>query len=159
MLRMIVPALIAGVLTACYTYAPATVETVSPGEDVRARITPTATESLPVGLRPEDGVLKGELLDRDDGTLTLFVSAADRQEGFFTEDLRQRVNVSASDIVVLERRTLNKSRTYFATGVGIAVVTAVSLRILSGKAGGNTIDRPDPGPSATRIPLFILHHR
>lgn len=155
-LRAAVLVLSAASMVGCYAYAPASLETIAPGETVRARLTPQARERLPAQVRGADGTLQGELLEHDDGGLTLFVPTAVRQEGFYAEDLHQRIMLSTADVVEVERRQLDRSRTYALIGVAGAAVVAVAIETLSGKTGGNTIDHTNPGPSASRIPLFRL---
>jgi len=155
-LRAAVLAVSAASLVGCYTYAPVSIETVSPGETVRALLTPEARERLPVQVRGDDGMLEGRLLERDDGEVTLFVPTSVRQQGFFAEDLRERIMLSSADVLEVERRQLDRPRTYALVGVAGVAVVAIAIETLSGKTGGNTIDHTTPGPSASRIPLFRL---
>jgi len=143
-------------LLGCYTYTPVRIESVSPGEKVRARLTPEARERLPAQVRGDDGTLEGELLEHDGDGLALFVPTVVRQQGFYAEDLHQRIVLSAADVVELERRQLNRPRTYLASGVAGAAVAGLAAWTLTGKTGGSTIDHTDPGPSASRIPLIRL---
>ncbi len=158
-LRVAVMALAAASLAGCYTYAPVSIEAVSLGETVRARLTPEARARLPAQVRGDDGTLEGELLDRDGGALTLFVPTAVRQQGFFAEDLHERVRLPSADVVEVRRRQLDRPRTYALAAAGGAAVIGIAIETLTGKTGGNTIDRTTPGPSAARIPFFILHIR
>ncbi len=158
-LRATVLALTTASQVACYTYTPVRIDAISPGETVRARLTAEASERLPAPVRADDGTLEGELLDRDGGGVTLFVESAVRQRGFFAEDLHERVSLSQADVLGVERRQLDRGRTWALGGVvGVAVVS-LAIRTLSGKAGGNTIDHTDGGPSASLIPLVTLRIR
>lgn len=142
-------------MAGCYTYVPVNADAVSPGETVRARLTLRAREQ--VGARAaQDGELEGKLLERQDRSLTLFVPAARRQRGFFSEELHERVHLDRSDVIELERRQLDRPKTYVLSGVAAAVVLGIAIETLTGKTGGNTIDRTDPGPSAAVIPLFTF---
>lgn len=143
-------------LGGCYAYSPVGVEAVSPGENVRARLTIEATESLPATVQGEGRSLEGQLLERDDSGLTLFVPTAVRQRGFYSESLHERVRLGTSDVVELERRELDRPRTYLVAGVAATVVGAIAVQVLSGKTGGNTIDRTDQGPAASVLPLFRI---
>jgi hypothetical protein len=155
-LRAAVLAVTSASLFGCYSYTPVRVQSVSPGETVRARLTPEAREKLPAQVRGDDGTLEGELLEQDGGGLVLFVPTVVRQEGFYAEDLHQRVVLSAADVVEVERRQLNRPRTYLAGGVVGAAVAGLAAWTLTGKTGGSTIDHTDQGPSANRIPLIRL---
>lgn len=158
-LRESIMVLLAGALVGCYTYAPVNMEVVPPGTTVRARLTLEARERLPDRVRGDDGTLEGELLDLENGALTLSVPTAVRREGFYQEDLHERIVLGAADVVDVERRTLNRPRTYALAGVVGAAVLGIAVRTLSGKTGGGTIDRTDPGPSANLIPLYSIRIR
>jgi len=145
-----------GTLLGCYSYTPVPIETVHPGITVRARLTREAQDRLPDRVRGDKEMLEGELVDRAGGALTLSVPMAVRRQGFYAEDLHERVVLAPADVVDVERRTLDRRRTYALTGVVGAAVLGVAIRTLSGKTGGNTIDRTDPGPSANIIPIFSL---
>jgi hypothetical protein len=150
--------LITAILPGCYRYVPVTVESVSPSETVRARVASGAGSDGTA--RPQEPrTLEGELLARDDAGFTLFVPAAVRQQGFFTENLRERVRVSSADVIGIERRELDRARTFVLLGAGTAAVVALVIETLSGETGGNTIDRTPPGPAPVRVPVFSLRVR
>jgi len=155
-LRGVMLALGAVFAMGCYTYVPVEVGTIAPGESVRARLSSEAVDQLPPTVQGEGRFLEGELLDRDSDGFTLFVSSAVRQQGFYAQSLRERVRLTESDVIELERRQLNRSQTYVLVGAGAAAVTAIAIQTLSGKTGGNTIDPTVPGPSASRILLFSV---
>ena len=153
-LRASVVVLATASLLGCYTYAPVEVGSVGAGERVRARLAPAATEGLPASLQGGDRTIEGDLVDRTDGSLTLFVPTSLRQQGFFAESLHERVTLASRDVVELELRRLDRGRTYLLAGIGAAAVAAVAVEVLSGKTGGNTIDNTTPGPSAAVLRLF-----
>lgn len=148
--------LIAASLTGCYSYTPVGVEAVAPGESVRARITPEATGKLPETIAADEWRVEGEFLERDGGGFTLFVPTTVVRQGFFEQDLHERVRLSPGDVIELERRELDRSRTYVMAGVAAAAVVGIVVKTLTGKTGGNTIDRTDQGPAASLIQLFSI---
>jgi hypothetical protein len=158
MMKLPVPilALTIASLAGCYSYVPAGIESVSPGETVRARLTSEATDRLPVAVRGDGQSVSGELLARDGGEVILFLPSMVRQQGFFAEKLHERVSLSYSDVIELERKVLDHPRTYMMLGVATAAVTAIAIKVFTGKTGGNTIDRTDDGPAANLIPLFRI---
>lgn len=154
-------AMLAGaVLSGCYSYVPVRVDAVRPGESVRARLSEDALARLPGAVREQGRRdVEGEVLDRDPQVLLLSVPAAARQQGFYVENLHERLRLGLGDVVEVERRQLDRSRTVLLVGAGASAVAAVALQTLSGSTGGNTIDRTNPGPSADRIPLLVLRIR
>jgi hypothetical protein len=152
-------AVVVAAMPGCYSFVPVGVEAVSPGENVRARITAEASGKLPEAVPSDNRLVEGELLERRDDGFTLFVPTTVRQQGFYSESLHERVWLSSADVIDLERRELDRPRTYVLAGVGAAAVVAIALKTLTGKTGGNTIDRTDQGPSANLIPLFTIRTR
>lgn len=142
-------------LGGCHTYAPTPLAEVGPGQTVRVRMTPAAEDRLPGTVLQEPArFVEGEVVEREGEEITLAVVAGARQRGFFTEELRERVRFELGEGVEMERRELDRPRTaalLIATG---AVVTAAIVQVFTGSTGGNTIDRTDQGPAASRIPLL-----
>ena len=82
--------------------------------------------------------------------------SAVRQEGFYAQNLHESIRLAPSDVLDLERRSLNQGRTYLALGVGTAALAGIALKVFTGKTGGSTIDRTDQGPAPNVIPLFKI---
>ncbi len=144
-------------LAGCHVYAPTGMGEVTPGETVRLRLTSTGEERLPATIQPgADRFLEGEIVERDGSEVTLAVVATARQRGFFTEQLRERVRLEIGEALEVERRVLDRPRTVVLLVAAGAVVTTAVIQVFTGKTGGNTIDRTDPGPSAARILLLRL---
>lgn len=153
--RWLVLALAVAPLAACHTYAPTGVGEVSPGQTVRVRLTPAGEARLPATVVVDPTrFLEGEIVDREGGEITLAVVAAARQRGFFSEDLHERVRLELAETVEVERRELDRPRTYALLAAAGVVVTTAIVQVFTGKTGGNTIDRTDQGPAAARIQLL-----
>src|SRR5687767_3474052 len=97
------------VLTGCYSYVQAPLETVQAGTDVRVYLTREGLADLPEVLEHNGPFLKGTLLRREDERVLVRVPIAARQDGFYTSTVGQDVSVAAGQIVQLERRRLDRA--------------------------------------------------
>ena len=150
--RSRLPVLTYLVLTAgCYSYVAVDLDSVAMGETVRASLSAggvrefTAVSGVPVVS------LQGQLLERSDDEILLFVPTITRQIGFHFETMSQRVLIAREEIFALEKRRLDRGRTAVLIGVlGVAVGIA-AFEIISGRSGAsNTPPFGDVGPSDSR---------
>ena len=114
----------------CYTYVPASLDVVPVGAEVRALLSTDAElalrDSLGVPLHP----LRGTLVDRQDGRLLLSVRAGIGSRGLGSQPLYQRIGVTPQDVLRVEVRRLQRTRT-MAFAVAVAgVATLVTLGAL-----------------------------
>ncbi len=143
----------------CYSYAPVSLESVSPGQEIRARISAQGSDRIREQLQTESREIEGEVLSRENGQVLLNVTAALRQVGFRFEPLQQRVLLTEDELLELERKELDRRKTYFvAAGVGVAVGTALFV-VLEGRAGGGTKQPPIGGPSDDRFVILSIPFR
>lgn len=141
---------------ACYSYTPVNLDSVAPGQSVRARVTGQALDRVRDQLGSDSRVVEGEVVVADNGSLLLGVTAATRQVGFHFESLNQRITLHDRDVLELERKELDRTRTYVvAAGAGVAV-GAILFAMLSDEAGGGTKQPPTGGPSDDRITIFSI---
>lgn len=147
--------LLASALTAltpaCYTYADATLESVSPGAQVRVGISADATARFSDALGAEQRVLEGHVKAREGGGLLIDVVSATRQVGFQFEQLRQTLRLERPDVTYVELKTFDRGRTTFAVGVASVAVGAIAWKALRGKTGGDTRPPGEGGASDARI--------
>jgi hypothetical protein len=107
----------------CFAYVAAEPGTVPPGEDVRVHLTQEGLGDLAEfapGLR-----MDGTFLRADGDELILRVRVMDQTVGIMTRSLGQDLTIPASRIDRVERRELDRRRTWLTAGVGAAVVAAL----------------------------------
>jgi hypothetical protein len=124
----------------CYTYVPATIEAVPVGTEVRALLSTEAElalrDSLGVELRP----LRGTLVDRQGGRLLLSVRTGVGSRDLGSQALYQRIGVTPQDVLRVDVRRLQRTKTVafaFAVAGVAALVTLGALGKLNpGGSGG-----------------------
>jgi hypothetical protein len=143
------------VLAGCYTYAPATLETVPAGAKVRALL---STEAQ-VDLRDRVGIdareLEGSLVERDESKILLAVRVPPPATGFSTgEAVFQRIDIARQDVLRVDVRKVDGPRTaLFIGGIAAAATAGVAAALQGsnpGDPGGN-----GPGPEESRHRWFL----
>ena len=144
---------------ACYSYQPIEPAAAPAGMDVRARITGAAFDRVAPLLGTFDSrILVGSVVENNNGAMTLEVPNGSLAN--VPTDVIQthaRVPLSPSDLVSLEQRKLDKTRTVLLAGSIVAVVAAgagMALRSGADPQPGNITPEPPP---ITRIPIFRIH--
>ena len=144
-------------LAGCYTYAPIQASSLQPGMGVRARITASASEQVAPLLGVSDArVLTGKLIDNSSGTMIVEVpTGVPARAGASAQSLYQRISIAPGQLVELESRQLDRTRTTIVVGAVVVVGTSAAIAALKGGPG---LDHP-PGGSSTdaKIPLIRLH--
>lgn len=146
-------ALAAPVATGCYAYTAARPGAVSPGVTVRARITPVASERIAplLGLTPR--MLTGRLISDLRDTLIIEVPTVTTAEiGSAVQTLHQRVSIPRSEIMFLEIRELDRTRTFALVGGAAAVVGVVLYKALKGEPGSERL--PGDGGTDALVPAI-----
>ena len=143
----------------CYGYSGATIETLSVGQPVRARISGAQAERLEPVLGNAGRIVEGELLEKADSSLTIAVATPISSEGSVSVSRAyQRVAIPRADLQEIEVRHLDRGRTSLAVvgaAAGVAAAfAAVSQVVQLGEGGG----RPNPNRSRvpTPVPLFRI---
>ena len=143
---------------ACYTYGPATLETVPDGAHVRALITPEAERALLATFGVQQGrILSGSLEGREGDQLALLVPSVPFGTGPGSRPLYQQVTLPAADVLRVDVRRVDPLR----TGVVVAAAGAAAVLLAWESLGGGIFGggRPDDGPAesvrgwALRIPV------
>jgi hypothetical protein len=150
-------ALLAILTAGCYSYAPLETSRLQPGEDVRMRVTAGTAEQIePLLGRSDARVLTGTVITTGADTLIVEVPTTARLPASGTfQTLNQRVSIPRTGLVEVEGRTLNRTRTWLATGAAAVIVGAIVLRATVENAG--TGGEPGGGPPELRVPVFRLH--
>jgi hypothetical protein len=137
----------------CYSYVPARMESVEPGQAVRVRLSLEEAERLEPVRRTSARVMDGVVLSRSDSELLVEtpVGRLDPRQG--TRPLHQRVNVPLLEIRDVELRERDNFKTGAILG-GAALVVAVGVTAAL-KGGGGTRPVDGEGPAESWIPLFF----
>lgn len=124
-------------LAGCYAYAPIDPVSVAPGASVRARVNGATADQLTplLGLRMQ--TLNGAVIATAPDTMIIEVpTAASTPMSGGIVALRQRVSVPRSGLLLLESRTLSRTRTAMAvvgTSVAVGAVIAGAYVLGPGK--------------------------
>jgi hypothetical protein len=143
------------VLTAgCHAHTPVSLTQITPGEQVRVRVTQVQAQALEPLLLRERQVLDGTVLAVSP-QLLLEVPVASHLQGGTRQDLRQRIALEPSQVLGVELRELDRFRTgLLVTAGGAFLVGAVALA-LSREAGGDTRGETPP-PAELRGPTLQI---
>lgn len=140
----------------CYSYTAITPGAAPTGAEVRARITGAASDRVgPLIHSLETRVLVGSVVENNGGELVLQVPlGAMPNVAEVIVPLQTRIPLAAADIVSIERRTLDPTRTTILVGgivAGVAAGVAVALKLGGDSEPGKGPDEPPP---IIRIPLW-----
>lgn len=135
----------------CYSLTAASIETLQPGHQVRVTLAPARGPEISQVLGASDR-LEGELSEIVDGAFFINVPSGVRQEGFRFERLHQTLRIERSDVLLIERKQLDPTRTALVVGAAGIAVAAVVLDTFAGKTGGDPKNPPVDIPSDVRIP-------
>ena len=134
----VAPLGVALLLAGCFSYVPAELGTVPPGDEVRLELTRVGFAELPEIPNMAGPSLNGLLMGTEGDRISLRVPVAVHMDGFVTQVVEQNVAVPANQIVRVERRLFNRKKTMVTVGGGLAGLAGIFLGF---KAGGN--DAPD----------------
>ena len=144
-LRVLAPALISAgtLLSGCYQYTPidSQVSASALGDEVRLRLTDAGAVTLAplVGNRVE--IVDGRLSSVADTALTLSVTSTTDRLGSETPWKGEQVTVPRSALAGIERRHLDRGKSYLVGGITAGLVAAVGIGFSvtgSGDSGKNT---------------------
>lgn len=133
--------------TACYTYAPTSLDVLPVDSRVRARLSTAEQDRLQLGelLQREDRVLEGRVTAPDADTLRLLVTVLPAEDwGFRTRELRQQLAIPRNGIVELEIKELDRTKTGLVAAIGSVALAAILANQLFGWFGGEPeVQLPD----------------
>lgn len=144
----------AAALSGCYTYVPATLETVPANREVRAYLTRRGLEALPPDVAGGRSSVTGIIVRREGDTLLLRAPVESGGEAFYRREVGQNVAVPIDEIIEIERRELHAFRTGLALAAAAGAATGAVLLIMD--ASGSPGPGPPEGPDLIRIPLFSV---
>ena len=145
------PALI---LSGCFSYIPADLGSVSPGEEIRLRLATQGGSDLATISGGGGASVAGRLVGTDAAAIRLRVPVGLMVEGSTTRSLGQDVVIPRSQISDVERRELSRPRTVGVVVGGVAALLAAVF------AYGQILDNPEIPPvvlpDEIRVPLFSV---
>jgi len=136
----VVALLFAAVLFAgCYTYSPIEVAAVTPGMEVRARVSAATAAQLAPSLGMSDArLLSGSVVDAQDEGLTLKVASVPAGTVGAQEGLFQQILITHAQLLELESKQIDRTRTRVAVAAGVVGAAAVAAAILRGHGSGES---------------------
>jgi hypothetical protein len=139
--------LLAGVavVTGCYRYVPARIETVEPGQAIRVRLSAAEAERLEPVRQTDLRLMEGVVVRNgsDELLVDTRIGSLDPRSGM--RALTQRINVPIGGIQEVEYRRMDGLRTGAAIGV-VAVAVGVGVAAAFGAGRGGPRDDPEPIP-------------
>jgi len=140
---------------ACYSYQVVSPELVAPDTEVRVRLSPEGAESLQNVRMTEDRVMEGKLVERRGSALLVETNVGRFDPAVGGRVLTQVVNVEAMDLVEVETKELDRTKTALLGGaVAVAVGIIIAQQLQDGSGGGGT---GPPGPPESRVdPVPLL---
>ncbi|GIW51344.1 MAG: hypothetical protein KatS3mg081_0699 [Gemmatimonadales bacterium] len=145
-------------LGACYQYVPATLEAVPEGATVRALLSASG-EQRARQLGVDGRVVQGTVLARDRGVVSLFVPTVPISIEFGAGPLYQQLDLAAEDVLRVDVRELDRTKTFSLLAGGAAAVTLVAVRSFTGGGPGARPNPRDEPPESLRgwiLPLATV---
>ncbi|MBI4521565.1 MAG: hypothetical protein HY701_12065 [Gemmatimonadetes bacterium] len=132
-------------LPGCYRYVPARVGTVPPGTEVRLRLSNEGAERVAEVTGVQQTQVSGELVQwSEEVMISLPLRTSDAA---LDRSVRQRVIVRAGEVVGIDVREIDRTRTAVLAGGLVSVVGGAlvwtAVRLLEGTSG--TTPRPGEG--------------
>lgn len=125
-------------LCGCYSYAMTPLESATPGERVRARVSAVEAERLSEILGREDRLLEGRVVSTGGGGLLLDVSSAVTTAGTAVQWMNQRVEVTPAALLELEVRRLDPWRTAGAAALVGGAIGFAAVRAFDAVGSGSS---------------------
>ena len=143
-------------LSGCFRYVPTPVDMTPPGDDVRLLVTRQGADDLAQVTIVESAAptVRGTFVEREGASMLLRVPVGQRQDGFHTVSLDQTIRIPVSEILQVERRELDVTKTGFliAGAIGGSVFIIRNIMSAFGESDGS-----DPGgPEESRIPVPFI---
>lgn len=142
----------------CQTFQPVALSDLTPGMQIRARVSNAQaaemTEYLP---NERDRLIGGTVVANSPGELLLAVPVTVRNVPGQREILRQRVSIPTTELFEVEMRSLDRPRTGVLSAATALIVGYVLYKSLRGGSSGGTPGDGGPGPQdaviTARIPI------
>jgi hypothetical protein len=142
----------------CYSYTPISPASAPAGSEVRARITGAASDRVAPLLGTFDTrVIVGSVVENNAGAMVLQVPNG-AMPNVTTDVLRlqTRIPLAAADVMSMEQRRLDVTRTTLLVGGIVAGVAAGVAVALKAGGGGEEGKGPPEPPPIVRIPIWRI---
>jgi hypothetical protein len=128
----------------CYTYSTIDLASVTPGMEVRARVSAATAAQLGPSLGMSDArLLSGPIVQNDADGLTIKVPTAPMGTIGAQEGLFQQILINRSDLLELESRRIDRARTGVVIGAAFVGATVIAVTALHGRSSGdNAVTEP-----------------
>jgi hypothetical protein len=130
---------------ACYHYIPAEPGDVTPGDQVRARLTSAGAQAMRSYFGPRVNNVDGPLVRWDDNGVSLLVETYVTRPGFPATTVADTVRLPPGQMEALERQVVDVPRTGLAALCVVAAATAAVLATRSFGGAVHTESPPRPG--------------
>ena len=140
-------------LSGCYSYARVSPETVPAGTGVRGHLSPVGASIVEGITGRASRTLDGSFVRSDADTIVFSVPIPRSAVELRSEALHQFIGIPRGEVVDLELRRLDRTRTYGLAAALGAVAAYVLIETLSGESGGTGQGPGGGGPPENRIPL------
>lgn len=135
-MRATAPLLAALFVSGCFTYLPIEPGEAEPGLAVRARVNSAAGARIAPLLGATDArELDGTVITRSADTLIVEVPTVMADTREFGRTPNQRLSIARSDLVELEVRKLDRTRTSLVAGAAAILAASVLVKALRGEPG------------------------
>ena len=127
-----------GAMTGCYRATPIQGITTDVGAPVRLQLTDQASYELTPLIGNGITRADGQLVSASDSALTLSLTNVVAHNGIETTWKGEQVSFKRSGLVRIERRELDRSRSWIVGVGGVAATVAIgtAFNLLGGKSGG-----------------------
>ena len=131
--------------TSCYTYTPIELAAVAPGMEVRARVSAGTAQQLGPSLGMSDArVLSGSVVETPVDGLTLRVASAPAGALGAPDGLFQQIFLKRAELLELESRRLDNTRTRLAVGAGVVGAAVLAATMVRGHSSGESAVNEPP---------------
>lgn len=133
---------------ACHEYHAITMTNAPIGEPIRLTLTDRGSVELAALIGPQVTALDGAVTTPGDSVLHVRVSSVINRVGYTTTWNGEEVRVPATYVVSIERRTLNRKKSWVVAGLSVAAVAAIgtAFTLIGGRSGGSSSTGTGGGP-------------
>ena len=129
----------------CYSYVPATLNTVPLAAGVRALLSTEAQLRLKDSLGLDLRELRGTVVERAEGHVMVQVRTGTGSAELGSQALYERITVSPSDVLRVDRRRISMVRTGLIVAAVAGVATVAVLEAFGGGKPGTPAQPPGGG--------------
>jgi hypothetical protein len=157
MRRTILVILVGMIVSGCHTFQPTSIAELTPGQDIRVRVSGAFSDSLSSIVPGDSRSMEGAFVESTETSVFMDVPVTSEYEGMRLQTLSQRIEIPAGELLDIEWKQLSGSRTGIAVGTVVALASAIVIGQLSGdKGGGSPPGVPGPVDYMTATPSLSI---